>query len=412
MGTSFPREASGTQVASASTSTSTSPRARRPSIAIAGAGFSGAVIAHELANAGCDVQVFESRAHIAGNCHTERDADTGILLHAYGPHIFHTSNPRVWDYVRRFDEFIPFTNRVKAITGGRVYSLPVNLLTINQFFGTTLDPRDAQAFLAAKAEPGIGEPHTFEAQALRFMGRELYEAFFSSYTEKQWGRHPSELPASVLRRLPLRFNYDDNYYASTWQGMPRHRYTAIIGKMLDHPNIRVHLGQRFTREMRTGYAQVFFSGPIDAWFGHVEGRLGYRTLDFTAERHDGDFQGNSVINYCDDSAPWTRIAEHKHFAPWETHQRTVIFREYSRDCGPDDTPYYPIRLAQEKSLLAHYVEMASAERGVCFVGRLGTYRYLDMHLTIAEALEVADRYRAAMQRGEALPAFVVSPLGS
>ena len=386
--------------------------ALRGPVAIAGAGFSGAVIAHELARDGCEVHVFESRAHIGGNCHTERDPQTGILLHTYGPHIFHTSHPRVWDYVRRFDEFIPFTNRVKAITNGRVYSMPVNLLTINQFFGKTLSPAEARDFLASKADTDVNEPRTFEEQALRFMGRELYEAFFRSYTEKQWGRHPSELPASVLKRLPLRFNYEDNYYASTWQGMPRHGYTAIVEKMLDHPNIRMHLSQGFHRDLCSGFSQVFFSGPIDAWFDHAEGRLGYRTLDFAREMHEGDFQGNAVINYCDDSVPWTRIAEHKHFAPWESHKATVIFRERSRDCRPGDTPYYPIRLAQEKSLLARYVEMARALQNVCFVGRLGTYRYLDMHVTIAEALEAADRYRAVRHSGETMPAFVVSPLGS
>ena len=381
-------------------------------VAIGGAGFSGAVIAHELASAGIDVDVYEARDHVAGNCHTRRDPDTGILLHAYGPHIFHTSHSRVWSYVQRFDEFMPFTNRVKAITGGRVYPLPVNLLTINQFFGTTLNPREARAFLESRADPGIGEPQTFEQQALRFMGRELYEAFFLAYTQKQWGRHPSQLPASVLRRLPLRFNYDDNYYASTWQGMPRHGYTAIVEKMLDHPRIRVRLGQPLTRGMTDGYAQVFFSGPLDAWFGHAEGRLGYRTLDFAMERHAGDYQGNAVINYCDNSVPWTRIAEHKHFAPWESHEATVIFRETSRDFGPQDTPYYPIRLAQEKSQLARYVALAREERGVCFVGRLGTYRYLDMHVTIAEALEVADRYQALAASGEPMPSFLVHPLNS
>lgn len=389
-----------------------SRNSRHSRVAIAGAGFSGAVIAYELARAGMAVDVFESRAHIGGNCHTLRDPQTGILLHAYGPHIFHTSQPRVWDYVQRFDEFLPFTNRVKAVTGGRVYPLPVNLLTINQFFGKTFSPQEARAFLESKAETDIDEPQTFEQQALRFMGRELYEAFFKCYTEKQWGRHPAELPASVLKRLPLRFNYDDNYYASTWQGMPRHGYSAIIGKMLDHPCIKLHLSQPFSRAMAGEYAQVFFSGPVDAWFGYAEGRLGYRTLDFELERHHGDFQGNAVINYCDASVPWTRIAEHKHFAPWESHEESVVFRERSRDCGPQDTPYYPIRLAREKSLLSRYVEMAQTERRVCFVGRLGTYRYLDMHVSIAEALEAADRYQALRQAGGEMPAFMVSPLRS
>ncbi len=377
-------------------------------VAIAGAGFSGAVIAHELAHQGYEVDVFETRGHVAGNCHTERDGSSGILVHRYGPHIFHTSNQRVWDYVRRFDEFMPFTNRVKAIVRGRVYSMPVNLHTINQFFGMALGPAQARAFLAARADTSITEPRTFEEQALRFMGRELYEAFFKGYTRKQWGLAPAELPASILKRLPLRFSYDDNYYASRWQGIPRQGYTAIVEKMLDQPGIRVHLRTGFSRAMAADYAHVFCTAPIDAWFGHAEGRLGYRTLDFATERHDGDYQGNAVINYCDEEVPWTRIAEHKHFAPWESHDATLIYRESSRDCGPGDTPYYPIRLAKEKGQLARYIALAEGERGVSFVGRLGTYRYLDMHVTIAEALDWADRVRAGGLAG--LPAFAVSPL--
>lgn len=379
-------------------------------IGIAGAGFSGAVIARELGEAGYEVEVFDARPHVAGNCHTERDAETGVLVHAYGPHIFHTSNETVWNYVRRFDEFMPFTNRVKAITGGRVFSLPVNLLTINQFFGKTFNPSEAQAFIAQRADTSIEEPQTFEEQALRFVGRELYEAFFKGYTTKQWGVHPSELPASILRRLPLRFNYDDNYYASTFQGMPKHGYTHIVERILDHPNVKLHLNVRLTRDMAAGYDHVFYSGPIDAWFGHSAGRLGYRTLDFKAERHRGDFQGNPVINYCDEDVPWTRISEHKHFAPWETHENTVIFREYSRYCEQGDTPYYPIRLAREKAQLAQYVEMARAERKVTFVGRLGTYRYLDMHVTIAEALDAAACFLRRTKAGEPMPAFVAAPL--
>lgn len=378
-------------------------------IAVAGAGFSGAVIAHELARDGHEVDVFESRHHVAGNCYTERDTETGILVHRYGPHIFHTSQERVWNYVRRFDEFMPFTNRVKAVVRGSVYSMPVNLHTINQFFGKALGPASAKAFLKSRVDDAIAEPQTFEQQALRFMGRELYEAFFKGYTKKQWGIAPSELPASILKRLPLRFSYDDNYYASTWQGMPKHGYTTIVEKMLDTSGIRLHLSTPFSRPLSRDYARVFYSGPIDAWFNYAEGRLGYRTLDFSAERHDGDYQGNAVINYCDESVPWTRIAEHKHFTPWECHDKTLIYRESSRECGPGDIPYYPIRLAKEKNQLARYVALAGAEHNVSFLGRLGTYRYLDMHVTIGEALDWADRFRR--EGWKDLPAFNVNPLG-
>lgn len=379
-------------------------------ISIAGAGFSGAVIARELAEKGHRITVFDSRPHVAGNCHTERDEQTGVMVHVYGPHIFHTSNERVWNYVQRFDEFVPFVNRVKAIYNGRVYSLPINLMTINTFFGKTLNPTEAAAFMDSLGDRSITDPQTFEEQALRFVGRDLYEAFFKGYTQKQWGLHPSELPASILKRLPVRFNYDDNYYASKYQGIPRHGYTFIVERLLDHPNISLRLNTPFVRDMVQSYDHVFYSGPIDAWFAYSQGRLGYRTLDFQVERHEGDYQGNAVINYCNQDVPWTRISEHKHFAPWETHGRTLIYKEHSRLCGEGDTPYYPIRLVKDKSQLAKYVDLARAEKKTTFVGRLGTYRYLDMHVTIEEALGVADTYLAALENQVSMPAFNTDPL--
>ena len=379
-------------------------------IAIVGAGFSGAVIARELACAGYSIDVYDERAHVAGNCHTARDGETDVMMHVYGPHIFHTSNEVVWNYIRQFDEFMPFVNRVKAITNGRVFSLPINLMTINQFFGKTFDPRQAEAFIAGLGDASITEPETFEDQALRFVGRDLYEAFFKGYTTKQWGMHPSALPASILKRLPVRFNYDDNYYASKYQGMPKHGYTHIVAKILEHENIRVELGKRFERTMASGYHHVFYSGPVDAWFDFSEGRLGYRTLDFATERHDGDYQGNPVINYCDESVPWTRISEHKHFSPWESHEKTVIYKEHSRLSEPADTPYYPIRLANDKSQLERYIGLARGQQGVTFVGRLGTYRYLDMHVTIAEALDASAHFLRVDANGETAPAFMIDPM--
>lgn len=380
-------------------------------ICVVGAGFSGAVIARELALSGMAVEVVEARSHLAGNCHTDRDSETAVMLHVYGPHIFHTSNEEVWRYVQQFDIFMPFTNRVKAHARGAVYSLPINLLTINQLFGKQFSPKQAQAFIESIADKSITEPQTFEEQALRHVGQEIYETFFRGYTRKQWGMDPSQLPASILKRLPVRFNYDDNYYASTFQGIPKNGYTHIVERMLDHPNITLQLSTAFTRDRAQSYDHVFYSGPIDAWFGHSEGWLGYRTLDFEVLRDEGDYQGNAVINYCDEDVPWTRVAEHKHFTPWEQHQNTVLYREYSRMCEPKDEPYYPIRLLNDKTQLAKYVEMAKQERGVTFVGRLGTYRYLDMHVTIAEALDVAKRFLAAQAAKESMPAFCVDPLG-
>lgn len=361
-------------------------------IGIVGAGFSGAIIARVLAEKGLKVSVFDARSHIAGNCHTERDKETGVLVHKYGPHIFHTDFEHVWKYLQQFDEFLPYTNRVKAQVKGRVFTLPVNLLTINQFFNKTMSPKEAFEFVQIKADKSIGEPISFEDQALKFVGKELYEAFFKGYTKKQWGISPTKLPASILKRLPLRFNYDDNYFNHKYQGMPKNGYTYIVEKILKHPNVTIHLNTIFNPKRVEEFDHVFWSGPIDAYFDHKHGRLGYRTLDFVEERYEGDYQGCAVMNYCDEEVPYTRITEHKHFSPWELHEKTIVFKEYSRECKESDIPYYPIRLVDEQKMLDDYLRDASKETKVSFVGRLGTYRYLDMDVTISEALKTADDF--------------------
>ncbi len=376
-------------------------------ILMVGAGLSGAVMGRRLAEAGHDITVVDSRSHVAGNCHTERDADTGVMVHVYGPHIFHTDDAEVWDYVNRFEVFKPYKNRVKTTSKGQVFSLPINLHTINQFYGKTLRPDEAREFIAGVADTSIENPQTFEEQALRFVGPDLYEAFFKGYTMKQWGVHPAELPASILKRLPVRFNYDDNYFFHAFQGMPENGYTAMVNRILDHPRIYVHLNTRFDRAQAGEWDHVFYSGPLDGWFDYKLGRLGYRTLDFERFTYQGDYQGCAVMNYGEESVPYTRITEHKHFSPWESHDGSVLYREFSRACGADDIPYYPIRQVKEKALLQDYVALAEQEQGVTFVGRLGTYRYLDMDVTIREALDTAERF---IEQGRNLPAFVKSPL--
>ena len=375
-----------------------------------GAGLSGAVIGRHLAEEGHQVTIVDARPHVAGNCHTERDAETGVMVHIYGPHTPHTHDAEVWDSVNRYDTFLPYKNRVKTISGGAVYSLPVNLHTINQFFGKTMGPDEARDFLTAQADTSITDPQTFEEQALRFVGRGLYEAFFKGYTQKQWGVDPTKLPASILKRLPVRFNYDDNYFFHKFQGMPKDGYTAMVERILDHPGITVHLNTRFTRDQAGAYDHVFYSGPLDGWYDYDEGRLGYRTLDFERFTYQGDYQGTAVMNYGEVSVPWTRITEHKHFSPWESHEGSVLYREFSRLCGPDDIPYYPIRLMEEQALLRQYVARAEAESGVTFVGRLGTYRYLDMDVTIREALNTARAFSGHLAAGTRMPAFAVKPI--
>lgn len=353
------------------------------------------MLARELATElDADILVIDRRLHIAGNCFTGRDPDTGVMVHHYGPHIFNTSNKEVWDYVHRFGEFKPFINRVKASIPQGVFSLPINLHTINQFFGLRLRPDEARLFIGAKADSNIGEPQNFEEQALKFVGQELYEAFFRGYTKKQWGCDPKELPASILKRLPVRFNYDDNYYGSQYQGIPVCGYTEVVRRILDHPRIAVQLGLDWQEAMRDQFEFVFYTGPLDAFYGHEFGRLSYRTVHWERETHNRDFQGNAVINYPDEAVPHTRVHEHKHFAPWESHDRTAVFTEFSKETRNGDEPYYPKRLAADMDVLDKYRARAAAETDVFFLGRLATYRYMDMHHVIGEALAFSHNFAA------------------
>jgi UDP-galactopyranose mutase len=380
--------------------------------AIVGAGFSGAVVARELAEAGHSIVVFDARDHVAGNCFTARHA-TGVMVHTYGPHIFHTQHEHVWQYINKFGEMMPYQHRVKAISKQTMYSLPVNLKTINQFFDRNFDADEAEKFIASKADNTITDPVSFEDQGLRFVGRELYEAFFAGYTSKQWGVDPKELPASILARLPVRFNDDDTYFSHPYQAIPKDGYTPIVEAILNHDQIKQHLSTRFspTESKEFGnFDHIIWTGPIDAYFGFEFGRLGYRTLDFVPEVADGDYQGHPVVNYCDTDVPYTRITEHKHFAPWESHDKTIVYREFSRLCGEADTPYYPIRLVKEKEQLLNYVQRARDAKGVTFIGRLGTYRYLDMDVTIHEALLASKAMLECIANKQPLPSFSVDPM--
>ena len=376
---------------------------------IAGAGFSGAVIARELAESGHTVEVFDTRSHVGGNCHTERDSESDVLVHRYGPHIFHTADERVWEYINRFGEMRPFNHRVRTTVDGKVYLLPINLLTINQLFDKAMGPDEAREFIAEQSDQSIDEPANFEEQALKFVGRKIYETFFYGYTKKQWGCEPTQLPASILKRLPVRFNYDDSYYAHPYQAMPVDGYTPIVESILDHDGITVALNTAFDPNQAADFDHVIWTGPLDAWFGFKHERLRYRTLNFEEFHAEGDFQGCSVMNYGNADVPYTRITEHKHFTPWESHDKTVCYREYSRAMEPDDIPYYPIRLTDDRTVLDRYLDEASQATGVSFVGRLGTYRYLDMDVTIGEALTAADEIKAAIAEERSIPSMFVDP---
>jgi UDP-galactopyranose mutase len=364
---------------------------------IVGAGFSGAVIAERLSSLQeCTITVIDERDHIGGNCYTNRDADTGVMIHTYGPHIFNTDNKDVWDYIQQFCVMMPYTNRVKANYNNTVYSFPINLHTINQFFNKTFNPEEAREFIEGIGDHTINDPQNFEEQAIKFIGRDLYNAFFYGYTKKQWGCEPAELPASILKRLPIRFNYNDNYYNTSLQGIPKHGYTAIFEKMLAHPAITVKVNTKFDDSFETAdYDHIFYTGPLDAFFGFKHGRLSYRTVFFERGDADGDYQGNAVINYADPEVPYTRVHEHKHFTPWEQHDKTVFFKEYSKETEPEDVPFYPKRLKGDMEKLALYNNELSKLDNYTFLGRLATYRYMDMHHVIAEALDIANQFNGA-----------------
>ena len=362
-------------------------------LVVAGSGLFGLTVAERCARElGLRVLVVERRDHIGGNAYSEVEPATGIEVHRYGAHLFHTSNERVWDYVNRFTAFTGYRHRVFSVFKGRVYPMPINLGTICAYFGRVMSPDEARALVAGQAGE-VTDPRNLEEKAISLIGRPLYEAFIRGYTAKQWQTDPRELPPEIITRLPVRYTFDDRYFADRYEGLPVDGYTAWLERMADHPRIEVRLGTDFFDLGAAGEVPVVYTGPLDRYFGYSEGALGWRTLDFEREvLPTGDFQGTPVMNYADEDVPYTRIHEFRHFHPERDHpaDRTVIMREYSRFAGTGDEPYYPIDTAADRAKLTRYRELARAERGVLFGGRLGTYRYLDMHMAIASALTMVD----------------------
>ncbi|WP_418276176.1 UDP-galactopyranose mutase [Isoptericola jiangsuensis] len=372
-------------------------------LVVVGTGFFGLTVAERLADAGRRVLMIDRRDHLGGNAYSEAEPTTGIEVHRYGAHLFHTSNERVWEYVNRFTSFTDYTHRVYTTHRGEVYPMPINLGTINQFFRSAHGPAAARALLAEQAAELDGkEPANLDEQGVRLIGRPLYEAFIREYTAKQWQTDPRDLPASVISRLPVRYTYDNRYFNDTHQGLPVDGYTAWLERMADHPNIEVRLGVDFFdtsqpvhREAVVGQVPVVYTGPVDRYFGYAEGELSWRTLDFESEVLDvGDFQGTSVMNYADADVPFTRIHEFRHFHPERDYpsDRTVIMREFSRFASRSDEPYYPVNTPEDRARLLRYRELMGGEREVHFGGRLGTYQYLDMHMAIGAALSMVDNH--------------------
>jgi UDP-galactopyranose mutase len=369
----------------------------QPDLVVVGSGFFGLTVAERIAEQhGRRVLVLERRDHLGGNAYSEPDPDTGIEVHRYGAHLFHTSNQRVWEYVNRFSTFTDYVHHVYTVHEGVVYPMPINLGTINQFFASALSPGEARALVAEQAgEVDSREARNLEEKAVSLIGRPLYEAFIRGYTAKQWQTDPTELPPGIISRLPVRYTYDNRYFSDTYEGLPTDGYTALLERMADHPRIDVQLKTDFfdVRDEVVGDAPVVYTGPLDRYFGYREGRLGWRTLDFEREVVEvGDFQGTPVMNYADETVPYTRIHEFRHFHPDRDYpqDRTVIMREFSRAAQDDDEPYYPVNTAADREMLLRYRELAAKEAGVVFGGRLGTYQYLDMHMAIASALHVVD----------------------
>ncbi|QQQ76594.1 UDP-galactopyranose mutase [Saccharothrix sp. 6-C] len=367
---------------------------------VVGSGFFGLTVAERTASQlGKRVLVVERRAHIGGNAYSEPEPETGIEVHRYGAHLFHTSNKRVWDYVNQFTEFTGYQHRVFAMHAGQAYQFPMGLGLISQFVGRYLSPEQARAWVAEHAaEIDSKDAKNLEEKAISLIGRPLYEAFVRDYTAKQWQTDPKELPAAVISRLPVRYTFDNRYFNDTYEGLPVDGYTAWLERMADHPNIEVRLDTDYfdVRDEIPAGTPVVYTGPLDRYFDYSEGWLGWRTLDFEQEVLPvGDFQGTPVMNYNDAEVPYTRIHEFRHFHPEREYpsDKTVIVREFSRAAEKDDEPYYPINTAEDRAKLERYRELAraeAAERNVVFGGRLGTYKYLDMHMAIGSALSVFD----------------------
>ena len=355
---------------------------------IVGAGLYGAVMARQALDAGKSVLVVDKRPHIGGNVYTEEVE--GIHVHRYGAHIFHTNDRRVWDYVNRFAEFNRFTNAPVANYHGELYSLPFNMYTFNRMWGVTTPAEAAAKIEEQRKAAGITDPQNLEEQAISLVGTDIYEKLIKGYTEKQWGRPCRELPAFIIKRLPVRLTFDNNYFNARYQGIPLGGYTAMVARMLEGAEVRTgvdYLADKTRLDALAG--QVIYTGPIDAYFGYRLGALQYRSVRFETEVLDiPNFQGNAAVNYTDRETPYTRIIEHKWFED-KGQPRTVISREYSSEWKPGDEPYYPVNDEKNGALYARYRQLAEQEPGVIFGGRLGEYKYYDMDAVIAAALDKA-----------------------
>jgi UDP-galactopyranose mutase len=368
-----------------------------PDLVVVGTGLFGLTVAERCASdLGLRVLMLDRRSHLGGNAYSELDPDTGIEVHQYGAHLFHTSNTRVWEYVNRFTSFTSYQHKVFTNYRGQIYSMPINLATICSYTGRAMTPDEARALVAEQAgEIDAANARNLEEKGISLIGRPLYEAFIRGYTAKQWQTDPRDLPPEIINRLPVRYNFDNRYFNDTYEGLPTDGYTAWLTRMADSDKIEVRLDTDFfdLREDLVGNVPIVFTGPVDQYFDYAAGDLSWRTIDFDYQvKPVGDFQGTSVMNYADEDVPYTRIIEPRHFHPERDYpsDKTVVMREFSRFAEKGDEPYYPINTAEDRERLLTYRDLARKEDQVLFGGRLGTYKYLDMHMAIGSALSVYD----------------------
>lgn len=367
-------------------------RLGQASLVVVGSGFFGLTVAQQAANDGHQVVILERREHPGGNAWSYVEPKTGIEVHKYGSHLFHTSNKRVWEYVNKFTNFNDYQHKVWTRYQAQTLSMPINLSTIQAFYKRVLSPSEAQLLIQQEAlAAGVEEPKNFEEKAISLIGRPLYEALIKGYTAKQWETDPSLLPAEIISRLPVRHDFNARYFSDTWEGLPLAGYHSWIENMLTHKNIELFLSVDYSEVKRfvAETTHVVYTGPIDEYFNFEHGHLSWRTLDFETEVLEiPDFQGTSVMNFADEDIPYTRIHEYKHLHPERKNAQksTVISREYSRFASQKDEPYYPVNTMQDREKLEKYRHLARHTTGVTFGGRLGTYQYLDMHMAIASAL--------------------------
>ncbi len=360
---------------------------------IIGAGFAGSTFARLAAENDFSVEVIDNRDHSGGNSYSYRDSETGIDIHKYGPHIFHTSNEKVYEFISRFTKLNGYIHKVKAVSHGQVFSLPINLHTINQFYGKLLSPKEARQFIKKK-QIQIDKLTNFEEVVLASLGREIYEAFFRDYTIKQWGKDPKEIPASTAKRLPVRYDYNDSYFNDKYQGIPVEGYGALFDRMLDHPSITVSLKTSFDSirsEWRKKFSYLIFTGSIDEYYDYRYGDLPYRTVTFE-EIRDKEIQGSAVINYTDSSVPFTRIHEHKYFTPDKEFKESIAYKEFSAATTSRKYPFYPINDEQSRAIYNEYKGIAIKEKDVIFIGRLAEYRYYNMDQVIDSSIKSFDKF--------------------